>query len=89
MIKNLILILIGFVINELVYTIIGLITGHFAKRRNRLKKRFCHHCEMAYIHDLFDGYAYCPYCGKPLQYIHDAKQFQPFEEFNEKENDEQ
>ena len=60
---------------------------------NAEKKRFCHHCQNAFLYEEDEGFEFCPYCGNELQYLEEYKRTifhlseEPFSEFNEKDGD--
>lgn len=84
----LILIGIGILIGWLSDFLFGIISETLNVRKNRNKKRYCHHCKMAYLDGEDNDVKYCRMCGHELQYIfekdHSKTEESPFEDFNEK-----
>ncbi len=80
-------IFISFLIGKLIGLILPLIIKALINKkeveRNIHKKRFCHHCMMAYVSDNENDYIYCPVCGKSLQFFNE----EPFDEFNKKDGE--
>lgn len=85
----LILIGIGILLGWLSDFLFEIISETLNVRKNRNKKRYCHHCKMAYLDGEDNDVNYCRTCGRKLQYISEINPPQteepPFEDFNEKE----